>query len=235
MESYRTLNMGVSLGDVHLGEYLLRNYILPYAPNVKIVIVELSPGLLYRNYDEHAGWLINRSPGMLYDAKHLTAETKDEIADFSLDQEYPRDLFSQQYLKNTFLLPFKGWLVPEISVDISKMTVDLPVVQSGLNAIKSIKQMADSCGMTVIATITPRNPAYRETDAFDIFGPSRTVAHELIQEVADMGILIFDENKDGLHDYTEEMAANAYHVSYLGAIQYTERLDSLLRTLPIKK
>lgn len=235
MESYRTLNMGVSLGDIHLGEYLLRNYILPYAPNVKIVIVELSPGLLFRHYEEHAGWLISRSPGILYDEKHLNNETKDEIADFSLDQEYPRDLFSQQYLKNTFLLPFKGWLVPEIAVDIAPMTMDELSVQKGLNAMKSIKQMADSCGITVIATITPRNPAYRETEAFDIFGPSRTVAHELIQAVADMGILIFDENKDGLHDYTEEMAANAYHVSYLGAIQYTERLDSLLKTLPIKK
>ena len=115
------------------------------------------------------------------------------------------------------------------------MSADLLNVQESLNAFRSIKQMADSCGIALVAAITPRNPAYKETEAFDIFGPKWDVAHELIQAVADMGILIFDENKDGLHDYTEEMAANEYHVSYLGAAQFTERLDSLLKTLPIPR
>ena len=235
MTSYFTLNMGVSLTDVHLAEYLLRHYVLPYAPKIKVVVVELSPGLLFRGFEENAGWLIDHSPGMLYDRNHLSSETKNEIADLSLDQEYPRDLFSQQYLKNTFLLPPGGWNAPEIAVDSSGMTADLPNVQSGLEALRSIKRMTDSCGIALVAAITPRNPAYRDTDAFDIFGPPRDVAHELIQAVADMGILIFDENKDGLHDYTDDMAANSYHVSYLGAIQFTERLDSLLKTLPVKK
>jgi len=234
MTSYFTLNMGVSLSDIHLAEYLLRHYVLPYAPKIKVVVVELSPGLLFRSFEENAGWLIDHSPGMLYDQNHLTEETKNEIADFSLDQEYPRDLFSQQYLKNTFLLPPGGWNSPEIAVDISMMTSDLPNVQAGLEAFRSIKQLTDSCGIALVAVITPRNPAYKDTEAFDIFGPPRDVAHELIQTVADMGILIFDENKDGLHDYTDEMAANSYHVSYLGAIQFSERLDSLLKTLPVK-
>lgn len=233
--SYFTLNMGVSLSDVHLAEYLLKNYILPYAPKLKVIVVELSPGLLFRNFEENTGWLIEHSPGLQYDQNHLSNETKREIADFSLDQENPRDLFSQQYLKNTFLLPPGGWQVPNIAVDISNMSADLLNVQESLNAFRSIKQMADSCGIALVAAITPRNPAYKETEAFDIFGPKWDVAHELIQAVADMGILIFDENKDGLHDYTEEMAANEYHVSYLGAAQFTERLDSLLKTLPIPR
>ena len=233
--SYFTLNMGVSLSDVHLAEYLLKNYIMPYAPKLKVIVVELSPGLLFRNFEENTGWLIEHSPGLQYDQNHLSNETKREIADFSLDQENPRDLFSQQYLKNTFLLPPGGWQVPNIAVDISNMSADLLNVQESLNAFRSIKQMADSCGIALVAAITPRNPAYKETEAFDIFGPKWDVAHELIQAVADMGILIFDENKDGLHDYTEEMAANEYHVSYLGAAQFTERLDSLLKTLPIPR
>ena len=234
-ESFFLMNMGVSLSDVHLAEYLLKNYFLPYAPNLKVVIVELTPGLLFRYYEENTGWLINHSPGLMYDMNHLSKETKEEIADFSLDQEYPKDLFSQQYLPNTFLLPPAGWLAPNISVNVSEMHADMQNVQSSLDAIKSIKRMADSCGLALVAAITPRNPAYRETEAYDVFGPSWDVAHELIQAVADMGILIFDEYKDGLHDYTDVMAANEYHVSYLGAIQFTERLDSLLKTLPVNK
>ena len=234
-ESFFLMNMGTSLSDVHLAEYLLKNYFLPYAPNLKVVVLELTPGLFFRFFEESAGWLINHSPGLMYDLNHLSKETKQEIADFSLDQEYPKDLFAQQYLPNTFLLPPAGWLAPNISVNVSEMHADMQNVQSSLDAIKSIKRMADSCGLALVAAITPRNPAYRETEAFDIFGPKWDVAHELIQAVADMGILIFDENKDGLHDYTEEMAANEYHVSYLGAAQFTERLDSLLKTLPIPR
>lgn len=233
--SYFTLNMAVSLLDIHLAEYLLRHYVLPYAPKIKVVIVELSPGLLFRHFEDGAGWLVEHSPGILYDENHLNAETKKEIADFSLDKEYPRNMFIQQYIEGTFLLPSAGWNVPNISIDVTEMTPDLPSIQSGLESFRSIKRMTDSCGVMLIAAITPRSPAYRETEAFDIFGPSRDVAHELIQTVADMGVMIFDENKDGLHDYTEEMAANEYHVSYLGAAQFTARLDSLLKTLPISR
>lgn len=235
VKSYFTLNMAVTLGDVHLAEYLLRNYILPYAPKIKVLVVELSPGLLFRNFEDQAGWIIKYSPGILYDQGHLSKDTKKEIADFSQDQEYPRELFSQQYIENTFLLPSGGWLVPDVYYDVSEMSANLPNVQSSLNAFRSIKQMADSCGVVLVAAITPRNPAYKDTEAFGVFGPSRTVAHELIQAVADMGIPIFDENKDGLHDYTDEMAANSYHVSYLGAAQFTARLDSLLSILPISR
>jgi hypothetical protein len=40
-----------------------------------------------------------------------------------------------------------------------------------------------------------------------------------------------DENKNGKHDYSDEMALNTDHLSALGAAQITQRLDSLLKTL----
>lgn len=40
-----------------------------------------------------------------------------------------------------------------------------------------------------------------------------------------------DENKMGDHDYTDAMAFDYDHLSYLGAAQLTHRLDSLLNTL----
>jgi hypothetical protein len=38
----------------------------------------------------------------------------------------------------------------------------------------------------------------------------------------------------GDHDYTDEMAFNEDHLSYLGAIQLTTRLDSVLKSLTVK-
>ena len=40
-----------------------------------------------------------------------------------------------------------------------------------------------------------------------------------------------DENKMGDHDYTDEMAQNRDHLSYLGAQKLTARLDSVLKSI----
>ena len=41
--------------------------------------------------------------------------------------------------------------------------------------------------------------------------------------------IIFDENKMGNHDYTDEMARDTDHLGDLGAAQMSLRLDSLLQ------
>ena len=57
------------------------------------------------------------------------------------------------------------------------------------------------------------------------------MANAIIDGLKEHGFLIFDENKNGKHDYTDEMAYNNTHLSYLGARQFTARLDSVLRSL----
>lgn len=54
---------------------------------------------------------------------------------------------------------------------------------------------------------------------------------EVIQKIGEMGITIFDENKMGAHDYSDEMASNSFHLCDKGALRFTKRLDSLLTTL----
>ena len=41
----------------------------------------------------------------------------------------------------------------------------------------------------------------------------------------------WDENQMGDHDYTDEMASNKDHLSYLGAKQLTLRLNAKLKKL----
>ena len=123
------------------------------------------------------------------------------------------------------------WGVPIVNVDVSLMPYEMPYFQNSLKVIKSLKALADSKGVTLVAAITPRNPKYKDTEAFDPYGPSWDVAHKLIKAVENMGILVFDENKDGHHDYTDEMAFNTNHLSYLGAAQFSARLEAFLKTL----
>ncbi len=231
IKAFKTVNMGVSLSDIYFFDYLIRHYVIPYAPKIKYVVIEVSPGFLFRTYQEMTGYVIDCSPGVRYDENHLSESTKREIAKLSQDQQFPIVLLGQQYLKGTFLLPVGEWGVPIVNVDISVMLFDSPYLQDNLKKVESLKKFMDSKGVKLVAAIPPRNPSYKDTEAFDPYGPSWDVAHQIIRAVENMGILIFDEYKDGHHDYTDEMAYNPNHVSYLGAAQFSKRLEAFLKTL----
>ena len=231
MTSYKALNMAVTLADIHLFNYLLKNYIFPYADNVKAVVLELSPGLFYRSEVAYLDFIRKYSPGLAYDEHHLNSENKDIIAALSLEYSYPRDLFTQNYIENTFLMPSVSWGDTYVALDVSALPVDNPVTQANFEILDELRDEMDKRNIKLVLAITPRNPAYAETDAYGVFGPSRDAAREIIDMLVEKGYVVFDENKDGKHDYTPEMAYNNTHLSYLGADQFTARLDSLLRTL----
>ena len=231
IKAFKTVNMGVSLSDIYLFDYLIRHYVVPYAPKIKYVVIEVSPGFLFRTYQEMTGYIIDCSPGMRYDENHLSESTKREIAELSQEQQFPIVLLGQQYLKGTFLLPVGEWGVPVVNVDISLLPYESPYLQNNLKIIESLKKLTDSTGITLVAAVPPRNPKYKDTEAFDPYGPSWDVAHKIFKAIEDMGIIVFDEYKDGHHDYTDAMANNPNHLSYLGAAVFTARLEAFLKTL----
>lgn len=231
IKTMKSLNMCVTMTDIHLHEYLIKNYVLPYGSKVKAVVVELSPGFLYRYKTDMFNYLINYSIGIQYDQKHLSKETVEAIAENSLDMVLPQD-YGQSYVKGTLLMPSISWGFPSVVDGVVYAGFEMDILQENLNILRSLKQLSDAYGVKLIAAITPRNPAYRDTDAYCFYGPSRTVAHQIFDAITAMGIPIFDENKDGYHDYSDAMAYNTNHLSYLGAAQFSVRLDAFLATLP---
>ena len=229
--TYKSLNMGITLADIYMFRYLLQNYIFPYADNVKAVVLELSPGLLFRSEGFYLDSVRHYSPGLIYDEHHLNAENKDAIAALSLEYTYPRNFFSQDYMENTFLMPSVSWGDTYIFSDVSWMTFDNYDLNHSMEVFDSLKVEMDRRNIKLVLAVTPRNPAYAETEGFGVFGPSREVARAVINRFVEKGYVVFDENKDGKHDYTPKMAYNNTHLSYIGAEQFTSRLDSLLKTL----
>ena len=229
--SYKSLNMGVTLADIHLFEYLLRNYIFRFTDNIKVVVMEVAPGLLFRNKGQYMDLLRMYSPGLSYDEHHLTSDNKDAIAALSLEYSYPRTYFTQDYMKGSFLMPSVSWGDTFVGVDVSSMTIEDETLNDNLRKLEALRQDMEKRNIKLILTITPRNPAYAETESFGVFGPSRGVANAIIDRLIENKYHVFDENKDGKHDYSNKMAYNNIHLSYIGAEQYTSRLDSLLKTL----
>lgn len=232
IKTYKALNMAFTLGDIHCFAYLLKHYVYPYAKKLKVVSLELTPGFMYRERDDFWKELYEKSPGFVYDEIH--PEQFKTVSSLAQDAIYPEDGFVSEYIDDNFLLPSRSWLNYDVLVDTTSMSMDNENVQANLSILQDLKNIADSLGVKLFMNVTPRNPKYAKTGSFGIYGPSRTVTATMMDTIRGMDISIFDENKDGLHDYTDEMAYNAVHLSYLGAKQYTERLDKFLKDLDEK-
>lgn len=229
IKTYKSLNMAFSLADIFCMRYLFEHYILPYATNLKVLMVELNPGFLFRKSDDIWKNIYASSPGLIYDKVHLNEQTKDDIAELSQIQEYSSDMFSSEYVEGTFLLPIGSWKEPTFSVDTSYYKWSNRDLQNSLSSLSAIKRKAEAKGIKVFLNITPRNPLYKNTGSYCYFGPRRSLVNKIIRTLRYKGYYIFDENKGGHHDYSNIMAANNVHLSILGAQKYTARLDELLR------
>ena len=231
IKTFKTLNMGVTLSDLHLFDAIIRRYLFPYASNLKAIVVELSPGFLYRVEEEYYGFIRMYSPGLVYDENHLNQDNFKSISYLSQDVDLPRDLFIQDYMEGMFLLPSVSWGEIYCISDLNTLQFENSVLQENLQKLIQLKKDSEEKGIQLVLAITPRNPAFAQEEAFDMWGPSRVVAHQIFEFLRDSNIVIFDENKDGLHDYSSKMAYDNSHLSYLGAAVFSTRLDSFLSTL----
>ena len=230
VKTYKTLNMAYTLGDVFGALYILQNYVLPYAPSLKVISMELTPGFLFHSDEDMWEDIYENTPGYTYDERHLDAQF-DAIVKASTEQEFSRDMFSSSYIDGTFLLPSVGWGEPKVEDDVGWMITTHSQFKVTMEIFKGLKKNMESLGIKFFVNITPRSPEYRDIEVFDYFGPRWVVGESIVSMFKEYGFIVFDEYKMGEHDYTSEMAFNSTHLSELGAAQYTARVDSLLPKL----
>ena len=105
-----------------------------------------------------------------------------------------------------------------------------------MNSLKTIIAESAKRGVTVIGTILPQSPEYKNSTMFGYLGMNRSIADSLIGEFVKMekkysNFILFDENKGGEHDYANGMNEDSQHLCDEGAKLYTHRLDSHLLKL----
>jgi hypothetical protein len=105
-----------------------------------------------------------------------------------------------------------------------------------LDRLENFVKEMDRLQINVVGVIFPQNPRYRETGSWGRYGPQRSAAEKYIESVQALAgrisrFEVLDENRNGNHDYTDQMALNTDHLSVSGAEYLTARLDSLLNTL----
>lgn len=227
------VNMGFSSGDFSGMYYLFKNYVLKHT-KAKYVVVEFSPDFLIT--DENSSWnlIYQGSPGFRYDENHdfWPDGVSESFVTAVKDSYKPTDSLTLPYTYDNILLPTEGWGSPVIYRDsIEAYEINKTNIWANMDTLRSMCKMAKENEVQLIALIPPQNPKYKNTGAFGIYGLNRSRSLELIDSVKHMDIILMDENKMGDHDYGNNMAYNADHLSITGAAQLTYRLDSLIQTL----
>jgi len=233
VQSEKLVNMAYSSGDMPGMHYLFMNYVLKHS-KAKKVVLEFSPDFMI--VDVLISWnpLYASSPGIQYDERHqFWPDGVSESFVEAVKTSYkPVEMISLPYTVDEFLLPSVGWGKATVFRDTSMVErVFAESVTENLRLLREIVAAAKSNDVQLILLITPQNPGYRNTGAFGLYGVSRSLALALIDSVKTMDVILMDENKMGLHDYTDNMAYNTDHLSRAGAAQLSSRLDSLLQTL----
>ena len=234
VKSNHLLNMAFSSGQMTGMSYLFYNYVLNHLKNLKFLILEMSPAMLWTDrYDTWVAVIYDKVPGYKYDEDHKfwTDGLPEHFVDAVKATPRPQTAVQFEYDLEDFLMPSRSWTLAVCIRDSNELKLDAPLYKRNWNTFEAMVQTAREKGITVIVTVLPQHPGFAKTGTFGIYGPKRSYAKMIIENVEKMDVVLFDENKFGEHDYTDEMAYNTDHLSALGAQQYTRRLDSLLATL----
>ena len=226
------LNFGYSGGDLIGTEYLFKNYVLNHKKKIKFIVVEVTPNAFWRIPEQDWNDIYSTNIGLHYDENHnfWTDSIPDGFVDAVIDGPTLTNKANLPY-RDEFSLPSISWQTPVISVDPEKIYYIEPAVEENFARLERIVSMANAAGIKVIALNYPVHPQYGEMNTVGPFGPSNSDAKKILDRIAAMDVILMDENKWGQHDYTDEMAHDYDHLSYLGAAQLTHRLDSLLQAL----
>lgn len=199
---------------------------------MKFIVVEVTPNAFWRVPEHEWNDIYNANVGFHYDDNHNF--WKDGIPEGFIDAVIDGPIMANKETlpyREEFNLPSSSWQDPIIEGDSSFALYDDYKVGENFARFQHIIDMANAAGIKIIALNYPVHPGYGKTNMVGPYGPSSATAKKVLDRVASMGVVLMDENNWGNHDYTDEMAYNHDHLSYLGAIQLTHRLDSLLGTL----
>ena len=242
-DEFFAINLSNVPNIMAVSDYLASHYVFQHVKNLKYLIVSLDIDFWYHDefsssnffYEEYKAY-----PGYVYDESHdfwkdSVPEKLAEATENSMGFDYYGSIFKEG--RGFAKVEPGSWEEnPSVDCDSSWKDYYLWFYFATLQHLRHILSMAEEQGVYVIGVVFPQSPNFNKTGAWGRYGLRRSEAPMLLSDLESLEqeyphFVFWDENKMGDHDYTDEMAANRDHLSYLGAVQLTARLDSLLKTL----
>ncbi|SHK76505.1 TIGR02171 family protein [Fibrobacter sp. UWEL] len=235
--SMPALNMGRSGGELWENLHILANYVLPQMKNMKYLVLEVSPDLLQSPKNFRFEKVFDQAVGFQYDANHDFWRDSVPRGFVDIVDEYcpysRKDSVEMVSTRGLLEMEPEGWGSTISSWDsVFCDECELSRIAS-LDSIRDVVEGTKETGLQIIALIYPQSPLYRESGRYGHFGLQRSVAKVTVDFLDSLAkayphFTLMDENKFGDHDYGDEMASDDGHLSKLGAIKLTRRLDSLI-------
>ena len=233
-------NMGHSGNDLNASLYIAENYGLNHLNKLKIIVLSVDLDL-WHNSTEYTALLISNTPGFVYDANHgfwvsgIPDWFLDAVEESSQNSEIARSIYepSRGFSSDNG----SGWGPPTVEFDSSwGDAIGDAKIKWNLERLKNFIIKTQTSNVKIVGVVFPQNPMYRNTGSWGRYGPRRSKAMAVLDSLNKYQSLyphfhLFDENKNGYHDYGDDCAMNTDHLSILGASKVTMRLDSLLNTL----
>ena len=240
MKNNFAVNISHVPNDIYISRYFVTNYFLPLFKKLKYIVVSLDIDMWYKKDGDDWNNYYSFMPGYQYDKNH--SFWKDGVPEnlLTATKNAPGLSDDWRHVINDslgFISNATGGWGEHVEIDRDSINSDEnDRLGDAKAALEEIIATSRSYGVTVIGVIFPLSPKYAETGAYGRYGLRRSHAQTLIAQVQEMetkysNVHLMDENKMGNHDYPDSMAFNWDHLSAVGAIQFTHRLDSLLNTL----
>ena len=239
IQSGFALNMGHSGNDMNASLFVAENYGVNHLKKLKTIVVSLDFDL-WRFETDYSDLIFLNTPGYIYDKNHSFWKDED-MADFSQIVEAVSPFSTIAAVAYGESMGWLGnesveWGAPLVESDTNWSVTESYALDWNLERLENFVKEMDRLQINVVGVIFPQNPRYRETGSWGRYGPQRSAAEKYIESVKALAgrvsrFAVLDENRNGNHDYTDQMALNTDHLSAKGAEQLTARLDSLLKTL----
>ena len=240
------INMATVPNTMYASMFVFENYVLPHARHLKYLLVSLDIDLWYKNDKEdnyfYSQYLMN--PGIVYDMNHkfwkdgVPDGMPDAVAD-APGNDYYRTVLTKE--RGFFAEESGNWGVGDlVNFDSTWRDSYRAEFDSAFAHFANIVRLAEDKGIVVIGIIFPQSPSFRQTGSFGRYGIRRSEMPGIMEKLDSLSkahgnFVLFDENRMGDHDYPESMAANQDHLNRAGAVQLTQRLDSLIIKIEAEK
>ena len=236
------LNMGFfQSGFSDIYEFY-HTYVRNNMKNLKYVVFSLDIDIWYYTDSDNFFYTEYKNyPGYVYDANHDYWRGVDvapiyEATYDGLEIEGLREVFGTN--RSSLYAEAVGWggLNPIFDQDSGWMDFARYRYEMMYDLLVDFLKMTAEDNLVVIGVIFPQAPGYAQMGTFGRHGLRRSEAKKIIEDLEKLEkeyshFVFMDENKMGEHDYTDDMAQDSDHLAPPGAKHFTERLDSLIRSL----
>jgi formylglycine-generating enzyme required for sulfatase activity len=234
------LNLSISGSQHQSSLQILEHIVLPHASRLRAVVFEVMPALFaYPFEDPNFTGSVLQSKGYRYDVDH----------------GFFRDSLPRGFDEALSAVPFTWWLpfdslggthMPsqEIQYDslplnpVAPAGLENPQVQANLEVFRFLIQKMDSLRIPILLVETPKEAGYSAmgNGYASYIGPSIQDEAGILEKIRAMCATssmcgFYDAHKAGQHDFSGNDFYDYDHLSYVGGLRFSSKVDSALANL----